>query len=48
MAGARPVVARPADCAYCGMCEDMCPEGAIALEYEIVSGPAQDRESSDF
>jgi len=33
----RPVIVRPKDCAYCGVCEDMCPEGAIALSYVVVS-----------
>jgi NAD-dependent dihydropyrimidine dehydrogenase PreA subunit len=32
----RPVIVRPEDCAYCGLCEEMCPVEAIALEYEIV------------
>jgi len=32
----RPVIVHPEDCAYCGDCEDLCPEGAISLPYEIV------------
>jgi ferredoxin len=28
----------PELCAYCGLCEELCPEGAIALSYEI-GGP---------
>jgi NAD-dependent dihydropyrimidine dehydrogenase PreA subunit len=43
-ASARPVIVRPDDCAYCGLCEEMCPVGAIALAYEIVL----DTESIDF
>ena len=31
-----PIIVRPYDCAYCGLCEETCPEGAIALTYEIV------------
>jgi NAD-dependent dihydropyrimidine dehydrogenase PreA subunit len=34
--GLRPTIVRPDECAYCGLCEEMCPEGAIALAYEIV------------
>jgi NAD-dependent dihydropyrimidine dehydrogenase PreA subunit len=34
-----PVIVRPDDCVYCGLCEEMCPEGAIALSYEIVVLP---------
>jgi NAD-dependent dihydropyrimidine dehydrogenase PreA subunit len=36
MVGTRPVITRPQNCAYCGMCEEMCPAGAIELTYEIV------------
>jgi formate hydrogenlyase subunit 6/NADH:ubiquinone oxidoreductase subunit I len=32
----RPVIVRPGDCVYCGLCEEMCPEGAISLSYEII------------
>ena len=32
----RPSVVRPEDCAYCGLCEEICSRGAIALAYEIV------------
>jgi formate hydrogenlyase subunit 6/NADH:ubiquinone oxidoreductase subunit I len=35
----RPVIVRPEDCAYCGLCEEMCPVEAIALGYEIVFSP---------
>ena len=31
-----PFIARPADCTYCALCEPICPEGAIAVRYEIV------------
>ena len=31
-----PIIVRPHDCAYCGMCEDLCPTNAIVLAYEIV------------
>jgi formate hydrogenlyase subunit 6/NADH:ubiquinone oxidoreductase subunit I len=41
-----PSIVRPEDCAYCGLCEEMCPEGAIALSYEIVL-PADRREERD-
>ena len=32
----KAVLARPEDCRYCGDCETLCPEGAIALPFEIV------------
>jgi NAD-dependent dihydropyrimidine dehydrogenase PreA subunit len=35
-AAQQPVIVRPEDCVYCGLCEEMCPAGAIALAYEIV------------
>ena len=38
IAGLRPAIVRPDDCAYCGLCEEMSPVGAIALAYEIVLG----------
>jgi NAD-dependent dihydropyrimidine dehydrogenase PreA subunit len=31
-----PVIYKPSECTYCGQCEELCPAGAIALEYEIV------------
>mgnify|MGYP003882171501 CR=1 FL=1 len=36
MIDGRPVIVRPEDCAYCGDCENLCPQGAIGLPYEIV------------
>lgn len=32
-----PIFTRPADCTYCAECEAVCPQGAIAVRYEIVS-----------
>jgi len=37
-AALQPVIVRPDDCAYCGLCEEICPVGAISLAYEIVLG----------
>lgn len=34
----RPTFIHPELCAYCGICEELCPEGAISLSYEI-GGP---------
>ncbi len=34
----RPFFIHPELCAYCGICEDLCPEGAIALSY-VIGGP---------
>ena len=34
------VLARAEDCQYCGDCEELCPEGAIARPFEIVWGEA--------
>jgi len=31
----RPYFVHPELCTYCGLCEELCPEGAIALSYEI-------------
>jgi NAD-dependent dihydropyrimidine dehydrogenase PreA subunit len=36
MVNALPIIVHPQDCVYCGACEEMCPEGAITLVYEIV------------
>jgi formate hydrogenlyase subunit 6/NADH:ubiquinone oxidoreductase subunit I len=33
-----PFIARPWDCTYCALCEEICPEGAISLGYEITWG----------
>ena len=33
-----PVIARPADCTYCALCDAMCPRGAITCTFEIVWG----------
>jgi formate hydrogenlyase subunit 6/NADH:ubiquinone oxidoreductase subunit I len=32
------VLLADSECVYCGLCEDRCPTGAIALVYEIVIG----------
>jgi NAD-dependent dihydropyrimidine dehydrogenase PreA subunit len=29
---------RPEACTYCGLCETLCPEQAVALRYRIVWG----------
>lgn len=29
-------IVRPERCSYCGDCEDLCPEGAIARPFEVV------------
>ena len=34
-----PYLARPADCTYCALCEDICPQCAITCAYEIIWGP---------
>ena len=31
-----PVIARPADCTYCVLCEAICPQQAITCAFEIV------------
>jgi NAD-dependent dihydropyrimidine dehydrogenase PreA subunit len=33
--GGRAVLAEPAACEYCADCENLCPEGAIGLPYQI-------------
>jgi NAD-dependent dihydropyrimidine dehydrogenase PreA subunit len=30
-----PVITRPEDCSYCGLCEEICPQNAISLSYSI-------------
>jgi NAD-dependent dihydropyrimidine dehydrogenase PreA subunit len=32
--GDKVVVAREDDCTYCGVCEDVCPTGAVKVEPE--------------
>jgi formate hydrogenlyase subunit 6/NADH:ubiquinone oxidoreductase subunit I len=32
----RPQILHARDCVYCGVCEDICPVGAVALVFEIV------------
>jgi MinD superfamily P-loop ATPase len=39
MAAAGPVIARPADCTYCALCDAICPQGAITCTFEITWGP---------
>ncbi|MCP4539507.1 MAG: 4Fe-4S ferredoxin [Chloroflexi bacterium] len=33
-----PIIARPADCTYCALCDTICPLGAITCTFEIVWG----------
>ena len=40
VAGLATLVA-PDDCAYCADCEDLCPQGAIGLPYEIAFDEGQ-------
>jgi formate hydrogenlyase subunit 6/NADH:ubiquinone oxidoreductase subunit I len=40
----RPRMARPDLCSYCATCEDVCPQDAIALPYQIVLANTQRRE----
>jgi NAD-dependent dihydropyrimidine dehydrogenase PreA subunit len=35
MVDAFPVIVRPKDCTYCGLCEEICPQKAIHLFYSI-------------
>ncbi len=32
--GDKVVVANPDECTYCGVCEDVCPTGAVKVEAE--------------
>ena len=32
----RPVLVNPDQCEYSGVCEEICPTGAISLTYEII------------
>ncbi|MGI6374899.1 MAG: ATP-binding protein [Anaerolineae bacterium] len=32
----RPEIVRALDCVYCGICEDVCPQGAVTLVFEII------------
>ena len=32
----RIIVSNPEACDYCGVCQDLCPTGAISLTYEII------------
>jgi formate hydrogenlyase subunit 6/NADH:ubiquinone oxidoreductase subunit I len=41
MRDARPVIARPADCSFCDVCESYCPEHAIGRPFAIVFAPDQ-------
>ena len=36
-----PIIARPADCTYCALCDASCTLGAITCPYEIVWGEAE-------
>jgi formate hydrogenlyase subunit 6/NADH:ubiquinone oxidoreductase subunit I len=36
------VVVNPTACTYSGICEEVCPTGAISLIYEIVFAPTPD------
>jgi NAD-dependent dihydropyrimidine dehydrogenase PreA subunit len=36
MGDAGPVIVEPEACTYCGVCESLCPTGAVALFYTIV------------
>jgi NAD-dependent dihydropyrimidine dehydrogenase PreA subunit len=36
MAGGRPEFIAQKECTYCGICEDICPLGAIQLTYQIM------------
>jgi formate hydrogenlyase subunit 6/NADH:ubiquinone oxidoreductase subunit I len=40
------VIARPADCTYCALCDAICPQGAITCTYEIVWGMEEGHGSS--
>jgi len=44
-----PLIARPADCTYCALCDAICPQSAITCAYEIVWGTEnQTRESKSI
>ncbi len=32
----RTIISAPETCNYCGICQDLCPTGAINLVYEII------------
>ncbi len=36
MVSRRPQILADGTCSYCGICEEICAKGAIALAYEIV------------
>ncbi|MBN1967037.1 MAG: 4Fe-4S binding protein, partial [Anaerolineae bacterium] len=36
----KPAVIRPDACCYSGICEAICPTGAIQLPYQVRFGPA--------
>jgi NAD-dependent dihydropyrimidine dehydrogenase PreA subunit len=38
--GGKAVIARPADCTFCEVCETYCPEGAIGRPFTVVFAPA--------
>ena len=37
----KAVLTHPERCTRCALCEDLCPEGAIALPFLIVFAPAE-------
>jgi formate hydrogenlyase subunit 6/NADH:ubiquinone oxidoreductase subunit I len=45
MVAQRPVITAPQRCSYCGLCEESCPENAIALSFEIVQRPPANQAS---
>ena len=38
MVAGRPELRPEVVCTYCGLCENICPTGAVFLTYEIVLG----------